>query len=86
MPKFTLVHDWKDAWRWISVNCMLLAAAIQGAWVYIPDDLRASMPHGIVEGVTVGLLVLGVIGRVIKKEMPDVDCTNQVDNELPKSD
>ncbi len=68
MPKIRLVDDWKRAWRWVSVNCMVLAAAIQGAWVYVPDDMRESLPHNLVSGLTICVLVLGVIGRICKKE------------------
>ena len=50
------------------MNCMVLCAAIQGAWVYIPDDMRSSIPHHLVSGVTIALLIFGVIGRVIKQK------------------
>lgn len=60
-----LVDDAKQCWRWISMWCMTLAGAVQGAWVFIPDDLKSSMPHSVVQVVTVGLLVLGVAGRLI---------------------
>ena len=65
--KFQLVDDWKKAWRWFSMNCMVVAAAIQGAWVYVPDDMREAVPHHIVEGITITLLVLGVLGRLVKQ-------------------
>ncbi len=62
-----LVEDWKQCWRWLSVNCMVLAGAVQGAWIYIPEDLRRSMPENLVTGITMGLLVLGVMGRLVKQ-------------------
>lgn len=60
-----LVTNWKRAWRWISVQAMVLACALQGAWMFVPDDLRASIPPGVVQGFTIVLLVLGVIGRLV---------------------
>lgn len=63
-----LVDDWKDALRWFSVNCMLIAATIQGVWASLPEDMRASIPTGIVSGITIFVLVLGVIGRLVKQE------------------
>ncbi len=60
-----LVTNWKRAWRWISVQAMVLAGALQGAWMFVPDDLRASIPPGVVQGFTIVLLVLGVIGRLV---------------------
>lgn len=63
-----LVDDWKAAWRWFSVQAMTLAGALQGTWVLLPEDLRTSVPQGWVCGLTVGLLVLGVAGRLVKQE------------------
>jgi len=68
--KFNLVDDWRDAWKWISLNCMVAAGAIQGAWLYIPDDLKQSLPPHLVSGITVALLALGVAGRLKKQEKP----------------
>ena len=50
---------------------MALAGAVQGAWLYLPDDMKASIPHNLVSNVTIALLVLGVIGRVTKKAEPE---------------
>lgn len=63
-----LVEDWKQAWKWISTNCMMLAAAIQGAWVYIPQDLRSSLPEWGISITTIALLIFGIAGRLIKQE------------------
>ena len=62
-----LIDNWKDAWKWLSVHCMVLAGSIQGAWLYIPDDMRQSIPSKLVTGLTIGLLMLGVIARLIKQ-------------------
>lgn len=68
-----LVRDWKQAWRWLSVNCMVLAATIQGAWMAIPDDLRAAMPIWLGSATTIVLLVLGVAGRLVHQPVKDKD-------------
>lgn len=67
MKKVQLVEDWRKAWRWFSVNAMVLAAAIQGAWLQIPDDMKASIPPALVSYSTIALLVLGVLGRLLKQ-------------------
>lgn len=66
-----LVEDAKQAWRWFSVQSMVLAAALQGAWVYIPDDLRHNIPSSVVQGVTIALLALGVVGRLVDQPKRD---------------
>lgn len=63
-----LVDDARRAWRWISMQCMAWALAIQGAWELAPDDLKAGMPPKLVTVVTVSLLVLGIVGRMVKQE------------------
>jgi hypothetical protein len=67
-PKVKLVDDAKRAWRWFSVQAMAWAVAIQGAWEFAPDDLKAGMPPKLVTVVTVTLLVLGIAGRLVKQE------------------
>lgn len=65
--KLRLVDDWKQAWKWISVNCMVLATALQGAWMGVPEDLRGSMPHNIINLITIAILALGLAGRLVKQ-------------------
>ena len=67
----TLVDNARSAWRWFSVQAMVLAGAVQGAWIFIPEDMRSSIPPGIVQGVTIALLALGVAGRVIDQTPKD---------------
>lgn len=62
-----LIQDWKQAWKWASMNCMVGATALQGAWMYVPDDLKADLPHNLVHWLTILLLVLGVGGRLVKQ-------------------
>lgn len=63
-----LVDDAKQAWRWFSVQAMALALAIQGAWEVIPADMKASIPPQYVSYLTAGLLVFGIVGRVVKQK------------------
>ena len=62
-----LVDEVKQAWRWISVQCMAWAIAIQGAWEAAPDDLKAGIPPKLVTYVTLALLGLGIVGRLVKQ-------------------
>lgn len=65
------VDDAKQAWRWFSVQAMVLAGAIQGAWVFIPEDMKSSIPQNIVQWVTISLLVFGVAGRLVDQYPKD---------------
>jgi hypothetical protein len=61
------VENAKNAWRWFSVQSMVLAGAIQGAWLFVPEDLRASLPQTWLQGITIALMVTGVAGRLVKQ-------------------
>ncbi len=65
LKKPTLIDNWRSCWRWLSVQAMVLAGALQGAWLFIPEDMKTSMPPGVVQAATVTLLVLGVAGRLV---------------------
>ena len=62
-----LVDNARDAWRWFSVQAMALTVAIEGAWLAVPADLKNRVPETWVDAVTMGLLVLGIFGRVVKQ-------------------
>ena len=68
MSRLEFVDDAKQAWRWVSMWCMTIAGAIQASWLFIPEDMKASIPPNIVQGVTLALLVFGVVGRLVKQE------------------
>lgn len=60
-----LVPNWKEGWKWISTNAMLTAAAIQGAWLQMPADMKECIEPGIVNAVTIVVLILGIVGRLL---------------------
>jgi len=68
MKNIELVAGAKNAWRWFSVQAMTLAAAVQGAWVFVPEDMRSSLPPNAVQALTVALLAMGVAGRLVKQK------------------
>ena len=70
LTKHRLVPDWKRAWRWLSVQSMSAALAVQITWASLDADMRSTIPRIVVGGLTVGLLVLGLIGRLIKQKDP----------------
>ncbi|MBT2748581.1 MULTISPECIES: DUF4175 domain-containing protein [unclassified Lysobacter] len=62
-----LIENWRHAWRFLSVQAMTLAIALQGVWLNLPNDLRIHVPDRIAVSVTAGLLVLGLIGRLFQQ-------------------
>lgn len=60
-----LIEEAKHAWKMLSMQAMAAAVALQGVWSQLPDDLKSSIPHEWVSYATVGLLVVGMVGRLV---------------------
>ena len=63
-----LVDNAKSWYKMFSIQAQILAGSLLGSWSLIPEDLKQSLPQNIVIGIAVGLLVLGVVGRLIKQD------------------
>lgn len=60
-----LIDNAGRAWRFFSVQAMAVAGAMQAAWVAMPEDLKSRVPADLVDVMTVGILVLGIVGRLV---------------------
>ena len=68
------IDDARGVWRHMSTPGLLLATAIGGVWVGIPDDLKAQFPHGTANVVAYLILVssaYGLIGKFIDQSPKD---------------
>ncbi len=63
-----LIEEWRGAWRWFSLQAMALTAALQAGWAALPDDLKSHVPERLVTAISIGLLLLGIAGRLVKQE------------------
>lgn len=63
-----LIDNVNKAWRMLSVQAMVAAGAVQLAWESLPPSLLAAVPPDVVKYVTLGLLVLGIVGRLVKQD------------------
>ena len=63
-----LIDEWRKAWRFLSVQAMTAAGAIQAAWMTIPEEMKVSIPPNIVHWATLGLLFFGIVGRLVKQD------------------
>lgn len=60
-----LITDWKDAWRWFSVQALAAIMALPMVWAMLPSDAKAFLPAGWEPWVLVGLAAAGLVGRLI---------------------
>lgn len=65
MKKPKLVADWKRAWRWFSVQAMVVSTAILSTWAVLPADMKAKLPDELGLYAAIATLVLGVVGRLV---------------------
>lgn len=63
----TLIDEAKSAWRFFSVQANALNLALLGAWLAVPDDMKAGIPQKWVFAGSILLLVLGTVGRLVKQ-------------------
>jgi hypothetical protein len=62
-----LTKDWKDAWKWFSIQVPVVNTAFLATWASLPAKFQDILPIGVVIGIAVALLILGVVGRVINQ-------------------
>jgi hypothetical protein len=60
-----IVEEWRQSWRWLSVQVPALNTAFLGTWALLPEKFQDSLPLPYVLGIAIALLVLGVAGRLI---------------------
>tara|TARA_R110000868_G_scaffold99334_1_gene273435 strand:- start:3908 stop:4195 length:288 start_codon:yes stop_codon:yes gene_type:complete len=60
-----LIANWRKAYKMLSIQAMAFATAIQGAWMFLPDDMKTTLPPSVVQWVTMGLLAFGIVGRLV---------------------
>ena len=59
--KFSLVPNWREAWRWISMQMLALAAV----WETIPEEAKMAVLSPANQGrVTFALIILAALGRI----------------------
>lgn len=63
----TLIPEWKKCLRMFSVQAMLVAGAIQGAYIALPADMQEMVPDSWMRILTFAVLGLGAIGRLIEQ-------------------
>jgi hypothetical protein len=64
--KLKLIDDWREGWKYLSVQCFALAAAVNGTWYSIPDGLKSSIPANYVTIGSVILAGVGILGRFLE--------------------
>jgi hypothetical protein len=69
-----LVSNWRKAWKWFCMWAMGVPAAVVGVWLLLPDKLQdlilTQIPPKQLAWSLLGVLALGLVGRLIQQEKP----------------
>lgn len=60
-----LIDNANKWYRMFSVQAMVAATAVLGAWQVLPEDLKATLPPWVATAASITLLVLGIAGRLV---------------------
>lgn len=66
-----LVENWKQCWKWFSIHALVISGAIPSTWVWLPPELKASIPPSLMGAITAVIAICGVAARVIDQTKPD---------------
>jgi hypothetical protein len=62
-----LIPDWREAWRYFSVQCAALLAFVSACYDYLPD-VQAYLPEGWVKWMALVIIVARLIRQGADKE------------------
>lgn len=72
-----LIDDIASLHRFYSTRAASAGLMLIAVWEAIPDSMRAFLPHAFLTLVACGALVLVVVGRGIRQNIPHTDQNGQ---------
>ncbi len=63
-----LVEDWKQAWRWFSVQALAAVALLPVVWPTLPKEVTDWVPAEWRPYIIVALAIGGIAGRLIDQK------------------
>jgi hypothetical protein len=64
------VSDWREAWKWFSVQFLAVLAIIPLVWEALPPELREWVPVEWRPWLLFGIAVVGIFGRLVDQNKP----------------
>jgi hypothetical protein len=60
-----LIPDWREAWKWFSVQAFAIIIALPMIWAAMPADVKGYLPDEWKPWIMIALAVAGILGRII---------------------
>jgi len=67
----TLIEEWKQCWRLLSVQANAIGSAMAVGYASMYDQLKESFPPKYMMAITAAVFILGIIGRVVAQKPKD---------------
>jgi hypothetical protein len=64
----TLITDWKKSLSFYCMQAMAACASMQVAYLAMPAEAKATIPSNTLQYATIGVLVLGMVGRILSQD------------------
>lgn len=66
-----LVPDWREAWKWFSVQALTIIMVLPLVWAGLPSDAKSWIPESWHIPIIVFLGAGGIAGRLIDQKPKD---------------
>ena len=63
-----MVQNWRQAWKWFSVQAFAVIIALPAVWMALPADVKAMVPDGWEKWIVAGIALAGLLGRLIDQQ------------------
>lgn len=60
-----IIANWREAWRWFSVQAMAAIVALPLVWTALPADVKGFLPDGWEPYLLMALALAGLVGRMV---------------------
>lgn len=64
------IDDARKAWKHYSTIALTAASGLQGAWLSIPEDIKAGLPESVgqaVSWISLAIVLLGLFGKFVEQ-------------------
>lgn len=66
-----LVENWRNAWKWFSVQSLAVLVALPLVWPVLPADVKAWVPPEWQPWLFVTIAFGGLLGRLVDQSKKD---------------
>lgn len=81
-----LIENWKQSALFWSMQAMAIIGAAQAVIIAAPPELQQQLPNNAMQWLTFGLALAGMVGRLVKQDLPSIPAPLDPENIEIESD